>query len=355
MEKKILEIAKFQKIAGIIQESEHIKKERELEEEECNECGDQDTFMYDTSIADDETLPSDYLKFKGNAELRPDAVYRKQPLPEKEKQHDIEEYITALEEESKQKGLWHNIRAKRARGEAPAKKGSKAYKSAVKAAKEINKQNESIQEAGEYNETNLDTILDDIQSHVQTSSALDTGFKEYALGELDAIDEAVYSEDWIEALMSLEDLQDSLKQVNRNEYLEVYADMLEKAIRRVEPLADQQDEQDEEDYEIELEEKKEVVEEDMSDINEANVPENIKAFAKRKGVSSLVNKIAGWAEKAGKKIVGGTAIGKNYGTLILDLTHQGGQIRIDLDEEEVTVNDEPVNNYKSFVSALEQQ
>jgi hypothetical protein len=41
--------------------------------------------------------------------------------------------------EEKAKGLWHNIRAKRARGAAPAKKGSKAYKSAVKAAKEINK------------------------------------------------------------------------------------------------------------------------------------------------------------------------------------------------------------------------
>lgn len=41
--------------------------------------------------------------------------------------------------EEKSKGLWHNIRAKRKRGEAPAKKGSKAYKQAVKAAKDINK------------------------------------------------------------------------------------------------------------------------------------------------------------------------------------------------------------------------
>ena len=36
-------------------------------------------------------------------------------------------------------GLWENIRAKRARGEAPARKGSKAYKSAVKAGKAITK------------------------------------------------------------------------------------------------------------------------------------------------------------------------------------------------------------------------
>ena len=46
-----------------------------------------------------------------------------------------------VQEESK--GLWHNIRAKQARGEKPARKGSKAYKSAVKAAKKINA-NESV-------------------------------------------------------------------------------------------------------------------------------------------------------------------------------------------------------------------
>lgn len=42
------------------------------------------------------------------------------------------------------KGLWHNIRAKRARGEKPARKGSKAYKDAVKAAEKINSMNERV-------------------------------------------------------------------------------------------------------------------------------------------------------------------------------------------------------------------
>ena len=37
-------------------------------------------------------------------------------------------------------GLWANIHAKRERGEKPARKGSKAYKSAVAAGREINKQ-----------------------------------------------------------------------------------------------------------------------------------------------------------------------------------------------------------------------
>ena len=41
-----------------------------------------------------------------------------------------------------QPGLWANIHAKRERGEKPARKGSKAYKSAVAAGREINKLNE---------------------------------------------------------------------------------------------------------------------------------------------------------------------------------------------------------------------
>ena len=45
-----------------------------------------------------------------------------------------------LEEQSK--GLWHNIRAKNARGEKPAHKNSKAHKDAVKAGEKINAEEE---------------------------------------------------------------------------------------------------------------------------------------------------------------------------------------------------------------------
>jgi hypothetical protein len=48
----------------------------------------------------------------------------------------------SISEESK--GLWANIRAKRARGGKPARKGSEAYKKAVAAAKKINAQNEEV-------------------------------------------------------------------------------------------------------------------------------------------------------------------------------------------------------------------
>jgi hypothetical protein len=83
-------------------------------------------------------------------------------------------------------------------------------------------------------------------------------------------------------------------------------------------------------------------------LEEAYVPSNIKEFAKRKGATSLVNKVAGWAEKAGKGIRGGTAIGKNYSTLILDLGYQDGAIRINLDDDTVELYGEEVFDAKSF-------
>ncbi len=93
-------------------------------------------------------------------------------------------------------------------------------------------------------------------------------------------------------------------------------------------------------------------EKDNTSLEEANVPDNIKKFAKRKGISSLVNKVASWAEKAGKRIVDGTAIGKNYSTLILDLTYQGNEIYINTEDDTIEVNGIEVQDYNSFVSAL---
>jgi hypothetical protein len=84
------------------------------------------------------------------------------------------------------------------------------------------------------------------------------------------------------------------------------------------------------------------------ELEEAYVPSNIKDFAKRKGVSSLVNKVAGWAEKVGKSITGGTAIGYNYSTLILDMTYQGSEIRINTDNDTIELYDEPVYSFNDF-------
>jgi hypothetical protein len=83
-------------------------------------------------------------------------------------------------------------------------------------------------------------------------------------------------------------------------------------------------------------------------LDEAYVPDNIKKFAKERGVSSLVNKAAGWAEKVGKRITGGTAIGKNYSTLILDMGYQTGDIRINTEDETIELYGEEVNSFPEF-------
>jgi len=92
-----------------------------------------------------------------------------------------------------------------------------------------------------YNETNLNVILNDIQSHIETSSVLDTGFKEWALTEFEGLKTAIDNEEWYDALYTLEDINDALQQVNKREWEEVYKDMFEKAFRRVESLAIEQD------------------------------------------------------------------------------------------------------------------
>jgi hypothetical protein len=69
---------------------------------------------------------------------------------------------------------------------------------------------------------------------------------------------------------------------------------------------------------------------------------------------ALVNTVAGWAEKVGKRIVGGTAIGKNYDTLILDMTYQGSEIRINTEYETIELYDEPVRTFAQFKSVYEE-
>ena len=87
---------------------------------------------------------------------------------------------------------------------------------------------------------------------------------------------------------------------------------------------------------------------DETMLDEAYVPDNIKKFAKQRGVSSLVNKAAGWAEKVGKGIRGGTAIGKNYSTLILDLGYQTTDIYINTENETIELYGEEVNSFPEF-------
>lgn len=95
-------------------------------------------------------------------------------------------------------------------------------------------------------------------------------------------------------------------------------------------------------------------EKDSYYINEARVPSNIMDFAKRQGsyAVALVRKAATWAEKSGRYISGGTAIGKNYSTIILDMDYQGSEIRIDLEDETIELFGEIVNSAKDFNRVL---
>jgi hypothetical protein len=96
---------------------------------------------------------------------------------------------------------------------------------------------------------------------------------------------------------------------------------------------------------------------ESEEINEAaRIPSNIMDFAKRKGsyAVNLVKKAATWAEKAGKYISGGTAIGKNYDTIILDMKYQGSEIYINLNDETIELFGEEVTDAKSFKKVLDE-
>jgi len=84
----------------------------------------------------------------------------------------------------------------------------------------------------------------------------------------------------------------------------------------------------------------------------AYIESRIREFAREKGVGVKVSKIAGWIERASDGeydgICGGTAVGKYYDTLILDITYQGSEISLQTDTGEIEFLSEPVSDYKSF-------
>jgi len=91
------------------------------------------------------------------------------------KKSEIREIIKeVLKEEPK--GLWANINAKHKRGEKPARKGSKAFKAAVKAGKEILAMKESTVD---FN--SLERELDDMFSKYDVDISFTKHFKERVL------------------------------------------------------------------------------------------------------------------------------------------------------------------------------
>lgn len=101
----------------------------------------------------------------------------------------------------------------------------------------------------------------------------------------------------------------------------------------------------------------EVIKEVLSeqDTNKVNIPLHIEAFAKRKGVLPLVKKVASWAKSCNKIIHGGVAVGKDYGTLVLDLSREDSAIRINLDDQTVELYGKPVRNFNEFKNVFNSQ
>ena len=91
---------------------------------------------------------------------------------------------------------------------------------------------------------------------------------------------------------------------------------------------------------------------DTEIIEAAQIPSNIEKFAKERGVLRDVKQLARWAEKAGLGIRGGTAIGKGYDTLVLDLTYQGSEVYFDTYTGKIKVNRQPVTDWKTFSKAV---
>lgn len=80
-------------------------------------------------------------------------------------------------------------------------------------------------------------------------------------------------------------------------------------------------------------------------------------LAKNDVQEEAIAQIEKWLKKLGKQVVGGTAIGKYYDTVILDLTYNGGEIYVhsngfeDTDHgyEGVTVNDVHIKDENCFL------
>jgi hypothetical protein len=81
---------------------------------------------------------ADFKRVFMEEEARKQAEHDEETLRREQGLEEVVSKVVARIKEDRP-GLWANIHAQRERGEKPARKGSKDYKAAVKAGKEINK------------------------------------------------------------------------------------------------------------------------------------------------------------------------------------------------------------------------
>ena len=158
-------------------------------------------------------------------------------------ENDIEKLVKKIiGEDKKRHGLWANIRAKRARGEAPARKGSEAYKKAVESGKKINAETDNMDDYEssrymffsnlqqikrqceyllEFDESQIEEILEDghdwAQDHIaEAKNNMDQVF-DFLMNEIKG-DGDDYDEDY--------DEEDEEEQRRLESYIEKYNDRI---------------------------------------------------------------------------------------------------------------------------------
>lgn len=90
---------------------------------------------------------------------------------------------------------------------------------------------------------------------------------------------------------------------------------------------------------------------------EKSLPSNIKEYLKGSGshIKAEATKVNGWLHSlVGRNFSGGTAIGRSYGSLVLDISHHGSEVHINEDGS-ITVLGEKVSNKQQFKAALEKK
>ena len=93
---------------------------------------------------------------------------------------------------------------------------------------------------------------------------------------------------------------------------------------------------------------------DGQQINES-LPSNISDWLKRAASEEqekAAKNAARWVEKAGRRVCGGTTIGKSPQTLILDIKHQGSEIYIN-DDGEIKFEGKVVSSQKEMTAAID--
>jgi len=145
--------------------------------------------------------------------------------------------LTDILEEVKKSGLWANIHAKQERGEKPARKGSAAFKKAVKAAKDINSMKETLSPKiyqiqgrliADTTQRSLTDILSDIRAIVGITVVRVTNnqqpsaekLKKYVVDISIKIDPAPFENFSTETIKSIEDKVKSVPAVRRADFID---------------------------------------------------------------------------------------------------------------------------------------